>query len=170
MKKVPISRKLTTPRKAITPGEYKNNAKRTCRVVKYPMESTSAAASSGSTLILSDSAEAFEASRSSRGRRATFRAVLQSLSNARTGTAHPAACRRCAKRAMTIECPPASANPSSQSNGVPNTALQIASTCSPPGSMLGINVRCLDVPVIAVQRADTCLPRRVLCFQLGVSV
>ena len=43
-----------TLRKATKPGEYKKIAKRTCRVVKYPMESTSAAASSRSALFSSD--------------------------------------------------------------------------------------------------------------------
>ena len=54
VKNAPTSTKLTTASKATKPGEYKKIAKRTCRVVKYPMESTSAAASSRSALCSSD--------------------------------------------------------------------------------------------------------------------
>ena len=54
VKNVPTSTKPKTLRKATKPGEYKKIAKRTCRVVKYPMESTSAAASSRSALFSSD--------------------------------------------------------------------------------------------------------------------
>ena len=134
----PTSMKSRTLKKTTKPGEYKKIANRTCRVVKYPMESTSAAASSRSALFSSDftgAVKALEACWSARGRLATFRAVLQSLSSARTCTTHPAVCSFCAKRAMRIECPPASANPSSNPNGVSNTALQIDSTSSHSGSM-----------------------------------
>ena len=65
---------------------------------------------------------------SSLGQRATFRAVLQSLRSARTGTTQPATRRRCARRAMTIECPPWSANTSSHLSSLSNTSRQIAST------------------------------------------
>ena len=72
--------------------------------------------------ICAGAARASAACCSTRGRLATFRTVLQSLSSARTDTIHPAACSCCARRAMRIECPPASANPSSSPSGVSNTA------------------------------------------------
>src|ERR1700682_4075327 len=50
----PNSTELTTPRKASKAGEYRKIAKRTCRVVKYPTESTSAATSSRAALFPSD--------------------------------------------------------------------------------------------------------------------
>src|ERR1700687_1597728 len=98
VKIVPNSMKSKKLRNATMSGEYKKSAKRTCRVVKYPMESTSAAASSRSAQGSPDftevakALEALEACRGARGRFATFRAVLQSLSSARTGTTHPADC------------------------------------------------------------------------------
>ena len=44
VKKVPTSAKSRATRKTTKPGEYNNIAKRTCRAVKYPTGSTSAAA------------------------------------------------------------------------------------------------------------------------------
>ena len=160
VKIVPNSIKSKKLRNATMSGEYRKIAKRTCRVVKYPMESTSAAASSRSTLSSLDftgAAEALEACRAARGRLATFRAVLQSLSSARTGTTHPADRSFCAKRAIRIECPPASANPSSNPNGVSNTALQIDSTSSHSRSM----------PALASGIMTS--PSAVLCALAGVS-
>ena len=54
VKIVPNSMKSKKLRKATMSGEYKKIAKRTCRVVKYPMESTSAAASSRLALFSPD--------------------------------------------------------------------------------------------------------------------
>ena len=53
MKNSPISAKAMSPRKPIKGGEYNNDRNRTCRVVKYPTESTFAAASSRSVLFRS---------------------------------------------------------------------------------------------------------------------
>src|SRR6516164_2996998 len=137
VRNAPTSTYANAMKKPTKPGEYKRIAKRTCRVVKYPMESTSAAASSRSMLLSLDIraavAAAVDACCRTRGQLATFLGVLQSLSSARTDTTQPAACSFCAKRAMTIECPPASVNPSSNFNEGPSTALQIASTSSNSG-------------------------------------
>ncbi len=160
VKIVPNSMKPKELRNVTMSGEYRKIAKRTCRAVKYPMESTSAAASSRATLGSPDFTEAVkavEACRAARGRLATFRTVLQSLSSARTGTTHPADCSFCAKRAMRIECPPASANPSSNPNGVSNTARQIDSTSSHSGS----------VPVLETGALTS--PSPVSCALAGVS-
>src|SRR5258707_10206618 len=76
VKIVPNSMKSKKLRKTTMSGEYKKIAKKTCRVVKYPMESTSAVASSRSALFSPDftgSAKALEACRRARGRLATFR-------------------------------------------------------------------------------------------------
>ena len=135
-KNVPISAKSTTLRKSRNAGEYRIIANRICRVVKVPMERTSAAASSRRAPFLSDvkgAGEGLAACRSARGRAAIFRAVLQSVSSARTGTNHPAACNRCAKRAIAIEWAPTSVNPSSGPSGVSSTARQIAITSSHSG-------------------------------------
>src|SRR3982075_457249 len=78
--KFPNSTKPTTLRKATKAGEYKKIANRPCRVVKCPMESTSAAASSRAAQFSSDfteAAAALEACWTARGRLATFLAVLQ---------------------------------------------------------------------------------------------
>src|SRR6476646_11828291 len=56
-----VSTSSKTLRKATKAGEYKKIAKRTCRVVKYPMDSTSAAASSRSALSSPDFTEAAKA-------------------------------------------------------------------------------------------------------------
>ena len=159
-KNVPISTWPKTLRKTTKAGEYKKIAKRTCRVVKVPTESTCAAVSSRSALFSSDFIGALKACWSTRGRLATFRTVLQSLSSARTGTNHPAACSCCARRAMRIECPPASAKPSSNPNGVSNTALQIASTSSHSGSMPASASGGLTSPC-PVSRALASVPRLV---------
>src|SRR6516164_4754517 len=140
VKNVPTSTYANAMMKPTTPGEYKKIAKRTCRVVKYPMERTFAAASSRPTPFSSDFKGTVggdsEACCRTRGQLATFLAVLQSVTSARTGTTHPAACSRCARRAMMIECPPCSVNTSSNSNDILNTALQIASTSSHSGVVL----------------------------------
>ena len=107
MKNSPISAKATSPRKPIK-GEVQQGQEQRLQTVKNPTESTLAAASSRSMFRSAclQSLGCFEACRELSWTLATFRAVSQSLSNARTGTAHPAACRRCASCAMTIECPP----------------------------------------------------------------
>src|SRR3974377_2617527 len=96
VKNVPTSTYHNAIRKPTNPGEYKRIAKRTCSVVKYPMESTFAAASSRPTPLSSDFKGTVggdsDACCRIRGRVATFLAVLQSVTSARTGTAHPAAC------------------------------------------------------------------------------
>src|SRR5262245_22216826 len=89
-KNMSTSKTPKTLRKANKAGEYTKLAKRTCKVVKYGSESTSAAASSRSAVfppeLTAAAVEDLEGCCSSRGRPDTFRAVLQSPSNARTGT------------------------------------------------------------------------------------
>jgi hypothetical protein len=115
---------------ARTPGEYWNSEKRICSAVKYLTERTSAAASSrgGPSCSVRTAGGVAVAVSKERGRFAILRAVLQSLSNARTPIDHPAAWSFCARRAIAIEWPPDSANSSSIPIGVSNTVLQISST------------------------------------------
>src|SRR6476620_11893565 len=93
VKNASTSIQVSAPTKATRSGEDRRVAKRTCRVVKYRMESTSAAPSSRLaqvSLNFTGAADALEACSSVRGRLATFRTVLQSPSSALTGTIHPA--------------------------------------------------------------------------------
>ena len=53
-KNFPNSMKSTSWRQATKSGEYKQIAKRTCKVVKHPTDSTSTALSSRSALFSSD--------------------------------------------------------------------------------------------------------------------
>src|SRR3954464_1975859 len=88
VKNASTSIKVRAPTKATRRGEYRRVAKRTCRVVKYRRESTSAAPSSRLAQVppgFTGAADTLEAS-SVRGRLATFRTVLQSPSSALTGT------------------------------------------------------------------------------------
>ena len=106
MKNSPISAKTISPRKLNKGGANNKARNRTCNVVKKPTDNTFAAASSRLLLFrsgfIADTGVPL-ACWSCRGRLATFRAVSLSLSSARTGTTHPAACKRCASCAMTIE-------------------------------------------------------------------
>jgi hypothetical protein len=69
------------------------------------------------------------------GRRATFRAVLQSLSSAHFGH-RPSFCLQLLRQAPMKRITPTSTKPSSPKE-VPKTALQIASTAAQSTSSLG---------------------------------
>ena len=82
--------------------------------MKYPIESTSAAASLRAASFLSDLKVGLRLGGFGE-LAAGWRPFVQCCSRKQGPDRHnhPAACSCCAKRAMTIECPPASTNPSS---------------------------------------------------------
>ena len=117
-------------RKAAKAGEYRTIAKRTCRVVKYPMESTSAAASSRSARSSSDFTGAVGALAVCGAPAGGWPPFVPCCSRrAGPDRHHPSCSLQLLRQARDEDRVPARlGEPIVQSQRLSNTALQIAST------------------------------------------